>query len=123
MNPYDKARELAQSIQSSEVARRLKDTKERIEQDSSTLAVLQEYRYREWELQTKLVDGQELTEAERESIDKLRNMVQSNPDIAVYLEAERQLTVMLMDIQDILSQTMDEFVFSHPGETDTAELD
>lgn len=123
MNAYDKAHELARSIRSSEVAQRLKDTKDRIEQDPSTLAVLQDYRRREWELQTKLVDGQALTEEEQSSLQELREIVQKNPDISTYVEAERQLTVMLMDIQDILSQTMDEFVLLHPGETDTTEMD
>lgn len=123
MNPYDIAHELAKVIRNSDVGRRLKDTRDKIEAESSTLHMLQDYRRREWELQTKLIDGQVLTEEERDAITKLSEVVHLNQDVSVYLDAERQLTVMLIDIQNILSGIMDDLVLPHPaqGELDGRE--
>lgn len=118
MNPYDNAHELAKDIRNSDVARRIRTAKERIEQDPSTLAMLNSYRRREWELQTKLIDGQELTADEEASMRKLAEVVQLNQDVMDYLDAERQLTVMLIDIQDILSKVIEDLLLEHPGQSE-----
>lgn len=116
VNPYDTAHELAKVIRNSEVGRQLKELRDRIEAEPSTLHMLQDFRRREWELQTKLIDGQDLTEEERESITKLSEVVHLNRDVSAYLDAERQLTVMLIDIQNILSGIMDDLVLPHPAQ-------
>ncbi|WP_067922778.1 YlbF family regulator [Alicyclobacillus shizuokensis] len=121
MNPYDRAHELAKEIRNSEVFRRLKDARERIEQDPSTLHMLQDFRLREWELQTKIIDGQELSQEEKDNLARLAEIVRLNRDVSEYLEAERQLTVMLMDIQDILSKVVEDALLPHPGLGDTKE--
>ncbi|WP_067932198.1 YlbF family regulator [Alicyclobacillus kakegawensis] len=121
MNPYDRAHELAKEIRSSEVFRRLKDARERIEQDPSTLHMLQDFRLREWEMQTKIIDGQELSQEEKDNLARLAEIVRLNRDVSEYLEAERQLTVMLMDVQDILSKVVEDALLPHPGLGDTKE--
>ncbi|MCL6627916.1 MAG: YlbF family regulator [Alicyclobacillus shizuokensis] len=121
MNPYDRAHELAKEIRNSEVFRRLKDARERIEQDPSTLHMLQDFRLREWELQTKIIDGQELSQEEKDNLARLAEIVRLNRDVSEYLEAERQLTVMLMDVQDILSKVVEDALLPHPGLGDTKE--
>lgn len=118
VNPYDTAHELARVIRNSDVGHRLKDLRDRIEADSATLRMLQDYRRREWELQTKLIDGQELTAEEEGTIAKLSEVVRLNRDVSAYLEAERQLTVMMIDIQNILSGIMDDLVLPHPAHSE-----
>jgi len=118
MNPYDNAHELARTIRNSDAAQRVKAAKDRIEQDPSTLKMLNDYRHREWELETKLIDGQELTSEEEDSMRKLGDIVRMNKDVTDYLEAERQLTVMIIDIQDILSKALEDLLLEHPGQSD-----
>lgn len=118
MNPYDDAHRLAQNIRNSEAGQRVKAVKDRIERDPSMLKMLNEYRHREWELETKLIDGQELTSEEETSMEKLTEIVRRNKDVMDYLEAERQLTVMIIDIQDILSEAVEDLLLEHPGQSD-----
>lgn len=108
MNPYDKAHELAKSIRSWDAYDKASKAKAAIEADSSALQMTKDYLRRQFELQAKQMRGETLTPDELENFQKLSDVVQLNRDVRAYLEADRALQVLLMDIQNILSEVMDD---------------
>ena len=108
MNPYDKAHELAAALQKSDVVERLKAAKQCIESDETTLKMVQDFRARQWELQRRELMGEAVSEDERANLQRLMEVVVLNQDARDYLESERQLEVIIWDIQGILGKVTDE---------------
>jgi len=125
LNPYDKAYELAEAVRKSEIVERMRAARQRIEQDTATFTMVQDFRKRQWELQRRELAGESLREDEQQGLQKLAEVVMLNRDAREYMEAEHQLEVMLWDIQGILAKTTEDSLLPHPAgqlaeETDTA---
>jgi cell fate (sporulation/competence/biofilm development) regulator YlbF (YheA/YmcA/DUF963 family) len=114
VNPYDKAHELARSIRSADAYVRLKAAKERIEQDLSVLGMIQDFRKRQWELQTEQMMGQEPSADALKTLQNLAEVVQLNADAREYLQAEYQVSQLAMDVQRILSEVVEEAMLPAP---------
>lgn len=114
MNPYDSGYEFAQTIRSMEQFKELNEVRARIEHDPSTLHMLQDYRTRQWDIQTQQLQGLTLSTDEKESFDKLTEVVSMNRDVRKYLELEAYFNNVLMDIYGILSKAVSEATLPHP---------
>ncbi len=114
MNPYDKAHELARAVRQADAFERAKNARTRIEQDASTLRMVQDFRNRQWELEAKQMMGQQLTVEEQESFSKLASVIELNQDVREYLQAEYQLSVLVADVQRILADTVKEAMLPEP---------
>jgi cell fate (sporulation/competence/biofilm development) regulator YlbF (YheA/YmcA/DUF963 family) len=121
VSPYDKAHELACEIQASEQFKELQDVRARIEQTPSQLQVLQDFRQRQWELQTKQLRDENISEQETLDFQKLSEVVGMNADVSKYLELEYYLNRVLMDIYGILSKAVADAAFPFPWETPSTE--
>ena len=91
MNPYDKAYELAEAVRKSEAVERMRAGRQRIEQDTTVLTMIQDFRKRQWELQRRELIGESLREDEQQDLLKFAEVVMINDDAREYLEAEHQL--------------------------------
>lgn len=116
MNPYDKAHELARSLRASDPYGRLKAAREKVEADPSTQRMLQDFRRRQWLMQTQQMMGQQPSEEERSMLEKLSEVITLNQDARAYLEAEYQVTQVAMDVQRILSEVVEEAMLPAPLE-------
>lgn len=105
---YDKAHELAKAIRGWDAFERARAAKKAIEADPSAHRMATDYLRRQFELQAKQMRGEQLSEDELSNFQKLSEVVQLNRDVRTYLEADRSLQVLLMDIQNILSEVMEE---------------
>jgi cell fate (sporulation/competence/biofilm development) regulator YlbF (YheA/YmcA/DUF963 family) len=114
VNPHDKAHELARAIRESEVFARTLEARKRLEQNPSTVTMVQDFRRRQWELQTKAMMGQSITEEDQATLSKLAEVVSINPDVSQYLSSEYQLSVLLSDIQKILGGLVSEAALPEP---------
>lgn len=108
LNPYDKAHELARSIRASDVFERAAKSKMAIDSDESALRMVQDFKRRQFQMQAKQMAGQTLTEDEMTQLQKLTEVIQLNNDVRNYLQADMELQVMLMDVQQILAEVMNE---------------
>lgn len=114
MNPYDKAYELAESFRSSSQFTELGQLREKIETNPTTLQMLQDFRKRQWEIQTRQWMGQSVDAAEQEQFERLAEAVSLNQDASKYLELENYFQRLLMDINEILGRVISEVSLEVP---------
>lgn len=115
LNPYDKAYELAEAVRKSEAVERMRAARQRIEQDTTVLTMIQDFRKQQWELQRRELIGESLREDEQQDLLKFAEAVMINDDVREYLEAEHQLEVMLWDVQSIIAKATEDSLLPHPG--------
>lgn len=108
MNPHDKAHELVRSIRESDAFVRARTAKQAIEQEPSTLQMVQDFKRRQFQLQTQQMMGQAPSEEDMSQLQKLSEVIQLNQDARTYLQADMELQVLMMDVQKILSDVLDE---------------
>jgi cell fate (sporulation/competence/biofilm development) regulator YlbF (YheA/YmcA/DUF963 family) len=118
MNPYDKAHELIRVLRNSEQFRRVKEAREKVEGDPQALNMLQDFRKRQWELETKQLTGGDVSQADIDNLNRLAEVVSLHRDVHTYLEAEYQFSMMISDIQRLLGEVVDEAMLPAPF-TDT----
>lgn len=102
MSVYNLANKLAREIKDSDEYQNYLKIRKKIMQDENTLEMLKDYQKQQMNLQSKQLSGQDITEEEKENLQKIQNLVNLNNDIQEYLEAERRINLMLSDLQRIL---------------------
>lgn len=107
MYVYDKANELARALAESKEYKAYKTAKEKIELDAGTKKMVQDFKRKQFELQTAQITGQKLDEQKMNQIQSLYQVIIMNPDIAEYLQAEFALNQMLNDVYGILGKTVE----------------
>jgi len=121
VNVYDSAYELARAITESEVYTRYQEARDKIVNDSTALNMINDFRKRQLEFQAKTLMGQELGDEERQSLVRLREVLDLKPAVREFLQAEVRLIQTIAEIQKILADAVD---LDLPGlETDDEEQD
>ena len=106
MNPYDHAHALARAIREWEPFQRALDAIRSLEQEPAAKDMLVDYLRRQWRMEAKQLRGEALTDEERSTMQKLAEVVQLNPSVQKYLQADRELQTLMMDVHTILSTTL-----------------
>ena len=104
MNPYDKVHELVRAMKESDEAKEYIAIKEEIYKDEKSKELIKEFREKQMEVQSLLMQGKE---AEAEKMEKLQNLYQildSNVRIKEFFDKEVKVDVMLSDIYKIISE-------------------
>ena len=102
MAVYGTANKLAREIKNSEEYSNYQEIRQKIMGDEPTRKMLQDYIKQQLQIQSKKMSGEELTEEEKQEIERLNNLVEINSSIKKYLQAEYQMSTMLNDLQNIL---------------------
>lgn len=108
LNLHDKAHELVRNIRESDAYIRAKNAKQAIEQTPSTLEMVQDFKRRQLQLQAKQMMGQTVTETDLSQLQQQSEVISLNQDARTFLQADRELQVLMMDVQKILTDVMDE---------------
>ena len=108
MNPYDKARELARAIKDSDAYKKFKVQKDLIDQDPETKQMISDFQKRQYELQLKQVNGEELSEDDSKKLQELFQILSLNNKASDFLAAEYQFGLMMQEISKTLSDIIDE---------------
>lgn len=102
-NVYDQAHRLAHSLQSSREYADYRLAAARLGAEKGAREMLRDYRRRQFELQSRLMQGQEVSPADQERFAKLSDLVGSHAIITEFLRAEYGLSRLLADIQKIIA--------------------
>lgn len=108
MNIYDKARELAQAIKGSGEFLQAKEAKQAIDADPDSKRMLDDFRAKQLELQSRLMTGERPAQEEMENMEKLYEVISLNLNIRRLMEAEKRLSVIFEDVQKILGESLQE---------------
>lgn len=103
---YDKARELAKLLSTSDEYASYKNAKERAFENDTTKALLNEYHALRIQAQGAIVSGKK-DEESLERLQKIGEVLQLNRDASDYLIAEYRLNTMLGDVYKILAEALD----------------
>jgi cell fate (sporulation/competence/biofilm development) regulator YlbF (YheA/YmcA/DUF963 family) len=115
MNAYDKAHELARALRESEEFRTLAEKKKQVDADPQAKKILDDFRRRQWELETRRLMGEEITEDDRQAMQKLQDAIQLHQTLREYLEVEYRFSVLYSDIHRILGDAVREVVNAPEG--------
>lgn len=104
MNPYDKVNELVRAIKESEQVKEYVKLKEELYQDEKSKEMIKEFRDKQTEVQSLLMQGQEADAEKMEKLQSLYQILVANPAIKNFFDKEVQFDVMLSDIYKIIGE-------------------
>ena len=110
MNPYDKVHELVRAIKESEEVKEYLQIKEEVYKDEKNKEMIKDFREKQMEVQSLLMQGQE---AEAEKMEKLQNLYQilaSNIKVKEFFDKEVRFDVMLSDIYKIIGEALKDII-------------
>lgn len=110
MNLYDKAHDLARLIRDSQEFKTMSDRKRLVESDANAKKMLDDFRRRQWELETRRIMGETISEADMEQLKRLHDAIQLHTVAREYLEAEYRFGIIYSDIQKILADAVKDVV-------------
>lgn len=106
-NVYDLTYALANSLKESNEFKRFKMAKDKIEKDEKLKQMVNDFKKKQFELEQKRIQGQEVTSSDVYSLQQLYQIISLNPDIEEYLSAEMMFARILADISKILSDALE----------------
>ncbi len=107
VNVYDSAHRLAASIKASPEYADFRLAAARLKAERTSLEMLRDFRTRQFELQSRMLQGQEISEDEQAKLDQLSEIVASHAVISAFLQAEYKLSRLLGDIQKIIADAVE----------------
>ena len=110
MNPYDKVHELVRAIKESQEVKEYLQIKEEVYKDEKNKEMIKDFREKQMEVQSLLMQGQQ---AENEKMEKLQNLYQilaSNVKVKEFFDKEVRFDVMLSDIYKIIGEALKDII-------------
>ncbi|WP_028561924.1 YlbF family regulator [Paenibacillus pinihumi] len=106
MNVYDKAYELAKALRESLEVQDLKAARQVVESDSEAKRMLDDFRSRQEGFQQKMMAGEEPSEGDLDTMNRLYEVISLNPHIHRLFEAERRFAAVFDDVNKIMSDAL-----------------
>jgi len=106
MNIYDKAHELAKAIKESSEVADIGSALKLVEADPQGKEMLDNFRQSQVELQQRMMSGEMPPQEEMEKMEKLYEVLNLNLGIRRLFEAERRLSVVIEDVNKIISDSL-----------------
>ncbi len=103
MNPYNAAHALAKALRESPEFKEMKEAQEAVKADISAKEMLLDFRKEQFSIHKQQLSGVEVSQDQKEKLEKLFDVVNMNTLIKQLLNAEYKVSVMLQDIQNIIS--------------------
>jgi len=110
MNVYDHAHALAKAIKTSGEYRAFKQAQENLEKDGAAKEMLADFRKKQWELNSKKLRGEKISSEEEKALSKAWEIIQFNKTVKEYLEKEYRFSVLLSDVQKIITEPLEDFI-------------
>jgi cell fate (sporulation/competence/biofilm development) regulator YlbF (YheA/YmcA/DUF963 family) len=106
MNIYDKANELAKALKESQEVQDITSAMSLIEKDPESKSMLEDFRNRQMEIQQRMMSGDMPSQEEMEKMEKLFDVLSLNLNIRRLFDAERRLSVIIEDINKMISDSL-----------------
>jgi cell fate (sporulation/competence/biofilm development) regulator YlbF (YheA/YmcA/DUF963 family) len=110
MNVYDCAHALAKAIKTSPEFKQFKKAGEKIQKDASAKKMLTDLRKAQLELQKQKMSGLEVAPDQEKRLSQMFEVVNLNQVVKEYMETEYRFSIILTDIQDIISRSMENII-------------
>ena len=110
MNPYDKVHELVRSIKESDEVKEYLAIKEEIYKDDKSKAMIKDFREKQMEVQSLLMQGQEAQPEKMEKLQSLYQILASNVRVKEFFDKEVRFDVMLSDIYKIIVEALKDII-------------
>lgn len=110
MNPYDKVHELVRAIKESNEVKEYLEIKEELYKDDKNKEMIKDFREKQVEVQSMLMQGQEVEAEKMEKIQDLYRILSNNQRIKDFFDKEVQFDVMLSDIYKIIGEGLKEIL-------------
>ncbi|WJH34754.1 YlbF family regulator [Paenibacillus sp. CC-CFT747] len=104
MNIHDKAHELARAVKESPEYKDMLSLRSEIDAEPEAKRMLSEFREKNMELQQRMMAGDMPGQEDMERMEKLFQVLNLNPSIGRLFEAERRLSVVMEDVQKIITE-------------------
>lgn len=118
MSVYDLANRLAKQIKKSDEYKDYQQIRAKIIKNEKSLEMLKDYQQEQLKVQTQQLSGEELSEEDKQKLENLREIIELNPEVKKYLDAEYRVSVMLNDLQRILFSDLEIGIFDDKEEKD-----
>ncbi|MBO2942480.1 YlbF family regulator [Paenibacillus sp. F411] len=105
-NIYDKANDLAKAMRESEEVQEITSAMKLIEGDAESKQMLNSFRERQMEIQQRIMTGDMPSQEEMEQVEKLFEVLSMNLSIRRLFDAERRLSVIIEDVNKIISDSL-----------------
>lgn len=106
-NVYDSAHRLASSIKASPEYADFRLAAAKLKSERSSMEMLRDFRTRQFELQSRMLQGQDVSDEEQEKLEQLSEIVTSHAIVSAFLQAEYKLSRLLGDIQKIIADAVE----------------
>ena len=107
---YDLAHQLAKAIKDSDEYKSFIEKKEALNQDEKNKKMVEDFQKQILELQLNYMSGKEIDEKEVEKIGKLEEVLNLNPVINSYFQAELRFSRLIQDINNIIGEAIDDAI-------------
>lgn len=108
VNLYDLAYNMENAIRSSFDFQTLESNFKEVMSDESAKRMFESFRDIQMELQQKQMMGEEISEEEVQQAQNTITMVQQNPKIAKLMEAEQRMSMVLADLNRIITKPLED---------------
>ncbi len=109
MDVYDRAHELARALGRSGEYNDFRLARAKLAGSTSSMDMLRDFRRRQLELEMAVLSGKEPDQELKQALEESYRIINLNPAITAYLEAEARVARLLADIQKILLDAMPEW--------------
>ncbi|HEY8347754.1 MAG TPA: YlbF family regulator [Symbiobacteriaceae bacterium] len=107
VNVYDYAHNLARALKECPENKAFQAARAKIKGKPAAEQMVADFHKKQLELQSQALQGKEPTEEQKEGLQRLYNIIQTDPDVREYLMAEQRLAVLLQDIQKIIADAIE----------------
>ncbi|TSB45802.1 hypothetical protein FN960_15080 [Alkalicoccobacillus porphyridii] len=111
----EKAQELKEALATSEEFKSLQSLHQQIEEDDIAKKMLDNFRQLQLELQQKQMQGVQISEEEAQKAQQQFELVQQHDLISQLMEAEQKLSVIIGDINKIITEPLEE-IYGNPDQ-------
>lgn len=110
MNPYDKVHELVRAIKESKEVKEYIALKEELYADVKNKEMIKDFREKQVEVQSLLMQGKEAEPEKMEKLQSLYQILANNAKIKEFFDKEVQFDVMLSDIYKIIGEALKDII-------------
>jgi cell fate (sporulation/competence/biofilm development) regulator YlbF (YheA/YmcA/DUF963 family) len=104
MNPYDKVHELVRELKESNEAKEYMNLKEELYKDENNKNMIKDFRDKQMEVQSLLMQGQEAEADKMEKLQSLYQILVANPTVKDFFDKEVKFDVLVSDIYKIIGE-------------------
>ncbi|GIP56989.1 YlbF family regulator [Paenibacillus woosongensis] len=106
MNIYDKAHDLAKALKESQEVSDITSAMKLVDADPESKRMLDDFRQKQNEVQQRMMSGDMPSPEEMEQMEKLFEVLSLNLNIRRLFDAERRLSVIIQDVNKIITDSL-----------------